>query len=145
EKGTCSGDFLEFEGRAGLGQAEASGLLWSDIDFDGGAKIEGNGKALGQMRVKRVKTGLHFTVPIYPKLRPLLERLKQEAIAKCEKAGQKFDPQSRVFVIDNARKALTNACKRLNLPPFTQRNLRQMCIVELYRAGVDVKTIAEWQ
>ena len=33
----------------------------------------------------------------------------------------------------------------LGLPPFTQRNLRQMFIVEAYRAGVDVKTLAKWQ
>jgi integrase len=117
-----------------LGQAEASELRWSDIDLDA-----------GEMRIKRMKTGKYFTVPVYPKLRPLLVRMRKDAedhvlTAKCE-----FDKSQRVFIIDNARKALENACNRLGLPPFSQRNLRQMFIVEAYRAGVDIKTIAKWQ
>lgn len=140
-----SADFLEFQGRAGLGQAEASGLCWADIDFNAGPSTAENGPPLGQMRVRRVKTGVHFLVPIYPKLRPLLLRLKNEAIAQCKEQGRPFSPKDRVFVIDNARNSLVHACERLKLPVFSQRNLRQMCIVALYRAGVDIKTIAEWQ
>jgi integrase len=133
-KGVASGDFLEFQGRAGLGQAEASELRWSDIDF-----------GTDEMKIQRVKTGKHFTVPLYPKLRPLLVRLRSEAEAQAIKDNREFQNDERVFIIDNARKALTNACERLGLPPFTQRNLRQMFIVDAYRAGVDVKTIAKWQ
>jgi integrase len=144
-KAVCSADFLEFEGRAGLGQAEASTLCWPDIDFDGGSTIEEKGKPLGEMKIKRVKTGKYFTVPIYPKLRPLLERMRDEATARAEKEEREWNRTERVFTIDNARKSLTNACERLNYPAFTQRNLQQMFIVGLFRAGVDVKTIAEWQ
>lgn len=133
-KGTASGDFLEFQGRAGLGQAEAAELKWSDIDFDA-----------GQMQIKRVKTGKYFSVPLYPKLRPLLARMRSEAEARAGEENREFKREERVFIIDNARKALTNACERLGFPEFTQRNLRQMFIVEAYRAGVDVKTIAKWQ
>lgn len=133
-KGAASGDFLEFQGRAGLGQAEGAELRWSHIDFES-----------DEMKITRVKTGKHFTVPIYPKLRPLLVRLRSEAEAQAKKDNREFQNDERVFIIDNARKALTNACERLGLPPFTQRNLRQMFIVEAYRAGVDVKTIAKWQ
>lgn len=144
-KAMASADFLEFEGRAGLGQAEASELRWCDIDFSAGPLLTRGKQRAGEMRIKRVKTGKYFAVPLFPKLRPLLERMHSEAIARAKKEGRSFDPDGRVFVIDNARKALTNACERLELPAFTQRNLRQMFIVELYRAGVDVKTIAEWQ
>jgi integrase len=133
-KGVASGDFLEFQGRAGLGQAEASELKWTDIDFEA-----------GEMKIKRVKTGKYFTVPIYPKLRPLLVRMRSEAKARAQADDRELQSDERVFIIDNARKALTNACARLELPEFTQRNLRQMFIVEAYRAGVDVKTIAKWQ
>jgi integrase len=133
-KGAASGDFLEFQGRAGLGQAEAAELKWSDIDFDS-----------GEMQIKRVKTGKYFKVPVYPKLRPLLVRMRSEAEARAKIERREFQNDERVFIIDNARKALTNACERLDLPAFTQRNLRQMFIVEAYRAGVDVKTIAKWQ
>jgi integrase len=133
-KGMASADLLEFEGRAGLGQAEAAQLEWRHVNF-----------AKSEMQIRRVKTGKYFTVPIYPKLRPLLVRMREEAVARAKKEGREWDDKNRVFIIDNARKALTNACKRLKLPEFTQRNLRQMFILEAYRAGVDVKTIAKWQ
>jgi integrase len=133
-KGAASGDFLEFQGRAGLGQAEASELKWSDIDFDA-----------GEMKIKRVKIGKYFTVPLYPKLRPLLVRMRNEAESRAQAENRELQNDERVFVIDNARKALTNACERLGLPELTQRNLPQMFIAEAYRAGVDVKTIAKWQ
>lgn len=136
-KAMASADFLEFEGRGGFGQAEAAEMCWNDIDFDA--------KPYGEMKMTRVKTGKHFTVPIYPKLRPLLERLRAEAVARAKKERRSFDSSERVFIIDSARKALTNACKRLKYPAFTQRNLRQMFIVEAYRAGVDIKTISKWQ
>src|SRR5262249_41418844 len=51
----------------------------------------------------------------------------------------------RLFAIDQARKALANACKRLELPPFTHRSLRRMFITRAIEKGVDVKVIAEWQ
>ncbi len=133
-KGAASGDFLEFQGTAGLGQAEAAALKWSDIDFD-----------VGEMQIKRVKTGKYFPVPLYPRLRTLLERMKSEAVARASEENRELQKHERVFIIDNARKALTNACERLGMPAFTQRNLRQMFIVEAYRAGVDVKTLAKWQ
>src|SRR5439155_2721165 len=59
-----SADFLEFLGLAGLGQAEASSLTRSDVDFDAGHII-----------TFRHKTGTGFAIPIYPQLRPLLEKL----------------------------------------------------------------------
>jgi len=133
-KGAASGDFLEFQGTAGLGQAEAAELTWANVDFD-----------LGEMRIKRVKTGKYFPVPLYPKLRTLLTRMKGEAEAREKGENRDLRKDARVFIIDNARKALTNACERLKMPAFTQRNLRQMFIVEAYRAGVDVKTLAKWQ
>src|SRR5207253_10216164 len=59
-----SRDFLEFLGLAGLGQAEASSLRRGDIDFD-----------KSQIITFRHKTQTGFAIPIYPQLRPLLERL----------------------------------------------------------------------
>ncbi len=133
-KAMASADLLEFEGRAGLGQAEASELTWAKVNFQ-----------RAEMQIVRVKTGKYFTVPIYPKLRPLLERLHREALERADAEGVETELKSPVFIIESARKALTNACERLKFPEFTQRNLRQMFIVEAYRAGVDVKTIAKWQ
>jgi integrase len=118
-----SGDFIEFLGLAGLGQAEAAAIKRSHIDLDSGRII-----------AYRHKTDVGFVVPIYPQLRPLVEKL-------CR--GKKHN--ERLFSINEARKALTNACKRLDLPSFTHRSLRRMFITRAIERGVDVKVVAEWQ
>lgn len=122
-----SADFLEFIGLAGVGQAEASSLKWRDVDFEG-----------GRISFRRHKTDQRFACPIYPHLRPLLARLREEA-------GPKVKPDQLVLKIKNARKALANACVRLGLPHFSQRNLRQCLIRRLWQSGVDKKLIAKWQ
>ena len=118
-----SADFLEFLGLAGLGQAEAGSLTRSDIDFDSGRFI-----------TFRHKTSTGFAVPIFPQLRPLLERL-------CEGKSN----GDHIFRVHNAKKALAGACRRLGLPPFSQRSLRRMFITRAIERGADVKVIAQWQ
>ena len=58
-----SADFIEFLGLAGLGQAEASALTWADVNVE-----------RGQLLTFRQKTRTGFAVPIFPQLRPLLEK-----------------------------------------------------------------------
>src|SRR5215467_2323044 len=96
-----SADFVEFIGLAGLGQAEASALTWDDIDWQ-----------REQIVTFRHKTKSGFAIPLYPQLRPLLERRHTQR-----------DPHAdRVFKIDNAKKAIAAACNRLNLPAFSHRS-----------------------
>src|SRR5260370_31075389 len=59
-----SGDFVEFLGLAGLGQAEASAIKRSNVDLDASRII-----------VYRHKTDTGFAIPIYPQLRELVEKL----------------------------------------------------------------------
>ena len=124
-----SGDFVEFLGLAGLGQAEASSLTRANVDFGAGRII-----------VYRHKTDVGFAIPIYPQVRPLVEKL-------CK--GKRHN--ERLFSINEARKALANSCKRLGFinesgeATFTHRSLRRMFIVRAIERGVDVKVIAEWQ
>jgi integrase len=118
-----SADFLEFLGLAGLGQAEAGSLTPADVDF-----------GAGQIITYRHKTSTGFAIPIFPQVRPLLERL-------CERKAH----DARIFKISDAKKALAGACRRLGYPPFSQRSLRRMFIVRAIERGVDVKVIAEWQ
>jgi len=122
-----SADFLEFLGLAGVGQAEASSLTWGDVDF-----------TRNVMSFRRHKTDKRFTMPLYAHLRPLLERLRKEA-------GGNPPSALRVLKINDGKKALTNACARLGLPRFSQRNLRQCLIRRLWQSGVDRKLIAKWQ
>jgi integrase len=118
-----SADFLEFLGLAGLGQAEAGSLCRGDVDLEA-----------GRMITFRHKTSTGFVVPIFPQLRPLIERL-------CEAKANR----DKIFKIADAKHALTNACKRLGLPPFSQRSLRRMFITRAIERGIDVKVIAQWQ
>jgi len=126
-----SSDFIAFEGLAGLGQAEVAPMTWSRINW-----------ADGKFGAWRAKTKTWFTVPIFPELRPLLDRLYQSA---HDANGNPPKPDARIFSILDARKALANACKRLGFPLFTQRELRSFHIAKLYRAGIDIKRIAKWQ
>lgn len=118
-----SGDFIEFLGLAGLGQAEARSITRADVDLDAGRIV-----------TYRHKTRQGFVVPLFPQLRPLVEKL-------CNGKAH----NERLFKHDDAARALTNACKRLGLPPYSHRALRRMFITRAIERGVDVKVIAEWQ
>ncbi|MEI6715283.1 MAG: hypothetical protein WCO60_16110, partial [Verrucomicrobiota bacterium] len=120
-----SADFAEFLGLAGVGQAEAAGLLWRDID-----------EVRNEIVYLRRKTKKSFKTPIYGWLKPLITRLRTRGDVA---------PEDRVFDVYEVKKALSNACERLGLPHFTHRSLRAMRIKRLWEAGVDVKVIAEWQ
>jgi integrase len=118
-----SADFVEFLGLAGLGKAEAAALRQSDIDWQ-----------REKITTFRHKTKFGFAIPIYPQLKPLLlRRWRDDA------------PNERVFKIDNAKKAIANACRRLNLPQYSHLSFRRMFITCAIERGVDVKVIAEWQ
>src|SRR5262245_23390494 len=119
-----SADFVEFVGLAGLGQAEASALTWPDIDW----KRE-------QIITFRHKTKSGFAIPLYPQLRPLLEK----------RHSQRSPGDDRVFRIKDAKRAIAAACKRLKLPAFSHRSFRRMFITRAIELGVDVKVIAQWQ
>jgi integrase len=119
-----SADFVEFIGLAGLGQAEASALTWTDIDWQ-----------REQVITFRHKTKSGFAIPLYPQLRPLLEK----------RHAQRSPGDDRVFKIKDAKRAIAAACKRLGFPAFSHRSFRRMFITRAIELGVDVKVIAEWQ
>jgi integrase len=127
-----SADYIEFLGLAGLGQAEASALTWKHVDLD-----------RGQIVTFRVKTKTGFAVPIFPQLRPLLE--KRMALATAANNGNPPLADTRVFNVANAKSALTNACKRLKLPSYSSRAFRRLFISTAIERGVDIKVVAQWQ
>jgi len=85
---------------------------------------------------RRQKTQRPFETPLFPWLKPMLDRRRADAGPK---------PTGPVFKIKNVKNALNGACKRAALPHFSQRNLRAMGIRKLWEAGTDVKVIAKWQ
>src|SRR5207244_12126619 len=76
-----SGDLVEFLGLAGLGQAEAASIKRSDVDL-----------ATGRIVIYRHKTDVGFVIPLYPQLRPLVEKL-------CK--GKRHN--ERLFSVEQAR------------------------------------------
>lgn len=120
-----SADFIEFLGLAGLGNAEAASLKWGDIDW-----------LKGKITLYRHKTDQGFMIPIYPQLRPMLERLRGD---------RQLPPDEKVFKISDAKKSLSAACQRLGLPHYSHRALRRMFITRALEKGIDVQVIASWQ
>jgi len=118
-------DFVEFISLSGLGRAEAASLNWNDIDFE-----------REQIITFRHKTRTGFAVPLFPQLRPLVEKLS------ADKTGAHNE---RVFAIRDAKKAIAGACRRLKLPAYSHRAFRRMFITRAIEKGIDVKVIAEWQ
>lgn len=120
----AAADFAEYLGLAGVGQAEAATLEWSDVIWEQDI-----------VRYTRHKTGKVFSHPIYPWLMPLLKRLLAEKpVAK-----------GRIFKVKDVRHSLTAATRRSKLPHFTQRSLRAFLIRRLWTSNVNVKLIAKWQ
>ncbi|GEP43892.1 tyrosine-type recombinase/integrase [Brevifollis gellanilyticus] len=121
-----TGDLVEFMGLAGVGQAECAGLRWQHVSL-----------STDKLTLFRVKTKTAYTIPLYPKVRPLIERLKELAVDA--------DPSATIFKVRDPKKALAAACRRLSFPDFSPRSLRRMFIIRAIEKGVPIKTIAEWQ
>lgn len=127
-----SADVVEFMGMAGLGQAEMSSLTWDDVYL-----------GRGQIVTFRHKTKEGFAIPIYPQLRPLLEKRLAAVIARNE--GNPPPVGTKVFSVVDAKKAIEGACDRLKLPHYTSRSFRRLFITTAIERGVDVKVVAQWQ
>ena len=120
-----SADLVEFMGLAGVGLAECANLIGEHVDFQA-----------NKIWLFRSKTDTGYSIPIFPQVKPLLERL--------EKNGR-INTGQPVFPLRDPRKALTNACIRLKYPHFSTRSLRRCFITRAIELGVDFKTIAAWQ
>jgi integrase len=120
-----SADLLEFMGKAGIGMAEAAGLLGQHVDLEKKTIV-----------LMRRKTRSAFTIPVFPQVEHLLQRLHEQ--------GRLVHGQP-VFRIRDPKKALAAACKRLGSPAYSTRALRRCFITRAVELGVDFKTISAWQ
>ncbi len=118
-------DLVEFMGKAGVGTAECANILGEHINLE-----------TDRITIHRQKTDIGFIVPIYPQLRPLIQRFAAEGRIRV---GE------RLFRVKDPKKALDAACKRLQLPHYSSRALRRCFITRAVELGVDFKTIAAWQ
>ncbi len=120
-----SADFVDFLGRSGLGNSEAANIQCQHVNLE-----------KGKITVYRNKTDKGYQIPIFPQLRPLVEKLMKQAEEK---------PEAQLLKVDNVKKALTNACVRLSLPHFSHRSLRRCFVTRCIELGMDFKTVAALQ
>ena len=120
-----SADLIEFMGTAGVGTAECANLHGEHVDFTG-----------GKITLYRKKTNTGYFIPIFPQLKPLIARFKEEGI---------LDAKKPLFRVKDPKKSLDAACRRLKFPHFSPRALRRCFITRAVELGVDFKTIAGWQ
>lgn len=122
----ASADLVEFMGLAGVGAAECEDLRWQDVDFK-----------RGQISLRRRKTGRAYTISIYPRVRPLLERLHKQV--------QELGGGDKVFAVRDPKKSLARACKDLRFPGYSPRSFRQMFITDALEVGIDPGIVARTQ
>ncbi|HEV2692328.1 MAG TPA: tyrosine-type recombinase/integrase [Verrucomicrobiae bacterium] len=119
-------DLVEILAYSGMRLSEATGMVWGDIDFERGQFVVTGG-------AKGTKNHEVRTVPLFPALRSLFERMKQQA-----------KPADRIIPISTAKKAIFNACKKGELPHFHHHLFRHFFVSQAIENGVDFKTISAW-
>jgi len=125
-----SANLCEFLGLSGCRLAEATAILWQDIDFTAETFVVTGGE-FGP------KNGEARTVPLFP-------TLKQFLIALRDSLPSPPAPSDRLFPINNARTPMANACKKEKLSAFTHHDLRHFFCSNAIELGIDFKVIAAW-
>lgn len=123
------GDLVELLAYSGMRLGEARELLWGDVDFARGVFTVTGGEIGTKNHEAR-------TVPLFPPLRELLERLSA--------AGELPTTSAKVVPINDAKKAIDTACRKSGLPHFTHHKLRHYFVSNAIEVGVDFKTLAAW-
>ena len=121
-------NLVELLAYSGMRLNEGVNLLWGDVDFDRGCfKVTGGEKG--------TKNHEERTVPLFPAMRELLERIKGDSTAASS---------DEIIPINDARTMIRNACKKAELPNFTHHNMRHYFCSNAIEAGVNFKVIAGW-
>jgi len=152
QEGECGqyGPLLGFLLASGCRVGEALGLRWSDIDWRAGAvRIE---RQITEVRCKPIecepKTRASVRTISLPAWGMELLRRQKAMVAEWRlQSGSPFEWPDRVFTTSvgtvplqgNIRRALHEACDRLNLPCIRTHDLRHLHLSMLAMAGVPVK------
>jgi integrase len=125
-----SADFAEFLACSGCREDESRRLQWRDVDFTSDKLLVGRGG--------HTKNGRENLLPLFPKLKALLLRVRAE----------RPDEPSDGLIWDNhnLRYHLPAACDALNLPHYHHHTFRHFFAVQSLKAlGMDrVGIVARW-
>lgn len=117
--------YVAFLAFSGCRHKEAAAVRWEDVGED---RIAITGGATG------TKNREIRHVPISAPLRAVLDELRP-------KEGK---ATGLLFQIKTPRKALDNACERLNLPHLRLHDLRHFFATWCIESGIDIPTVAKW-
>lgn len=122
-------DLVELLAYSGMRLSEATELTWGNIDFERGHFTVTGG-------AKGTKNHEARVVPLFPALRSLVERIREEENRPA--------PTERVIPIRTAKTAIRNACKKAGLLNMHHHLFRHFFVSQAIEANVDFKTIAAW-
>lgn len=124
-------DFIEFLAYSGCRCEEAKALRWRDVDFEKGRLLVGRGG--------RTKNGREYYLPLFPKLRLLLEA--QRAMRPAD------DDDSLLWWGVEIRHRLDKVCRQLGLPHLHPHHAfrHYFAVQALKKVGVNnVAVVARW-
>lgn len=129
----CSSDCADFvEGLAVTGARlrDAGEIRWRDLNFkDGEIVIRGDATTA-------TKNWTIARVPMIPRARQLFERMRAERTGEA--------PTAKVFLVREAQKAITKACKKIGIARITHHDLRHFFATLCIESGVDIPTVSRW-
>lgn len=121
-------DAVELLGYTGLRIKEAERLTWG--------AVRENTIEVRCQKHERTKNDRMRAIPISPKLRDLLERMR--------KSAPDTEDETPVMRIKRPTIGLANACERLGFPHLRVHDLRHTFATRCIESGVDVPTVAQW-
>ncbi len=127
-RGVHGANLVELLAYSGMRLNEAINLLWKDVAFERGCFTVTGGETGTKNHEIR-------TVPLFPAMKELLERIKGDSTPV---------PESRIIPINDAKTLMRNSGRKANLPIFTHHDMRHYFCSNAIEAGIDFKVIAGW-
>jgi integrase len=123
-------DFVEGLAFTGMRRGEAEWLVWSHLDFKANrVRVVGDPADGTKNREER-------SIPMIADARALFERMRAERSDES--------PDSLVFRVNEAQKAMDRAAKAVGMDRITHHDLRHLFATTCIEAGVDIPTISRW-
>jgi len=123
-------DLVRFLSYGGFRITESGYILWQDCDL-ARSKIMVYGDP-----ENRTKNGEFRTVPMIPKMKQLLGRLKEER--------PHAKPTDPVMLVRECQKAMDRASKKLGMFRLTHHDLRHWFTTRCIEAGAEIPLVAKW-
>jgi len=130
-KATSGADLVELLGYSGMRLREATSLRWRDVDFDRNTITIRGPDDVG------TKNSESRTIPMPDALRELLTSIKAHRQPEPK-------PDDFISLINDAKKCLNTACRKLGFPHFTHHDFRHFFATTCIESGVDIPTISRW-